>query len=204
VLAGVALAVFAIRVVLLCLEQPWFTQTLVVRYSVLARPEASQVGEAARRFVTSGDAVARSTLDRLMTADAVQHLDDVRRVLAGARTVTIVLGLALVVWVVVFARRRPRELSRALLVAAAILGAFVLVAGTVALTDFDAFFSAFHGLFFAPGTWTFPSDSLLIRLFPEPFWVAAGAAWAVGVLVMAASYAVLGWFVRRRSGASVP
>lgn len=203
-LAGIALAVFAIGVVLLCLEQPWFTQTLVARYSVLARPEASQVGEAARRFVTSGDAVARSTLDRLMTADAVQHLDDVRRVLAGARTVTIVLGLALIVWVVVFARRRPRELSRALLVAAAILGAFVLVAGTVALTDFDAFFSAFHGLFFAPGTWTFPSDSLLIRLFPEPFWVAAGAAWAVGVLVMAASYAVLGWFVRRRSGASVP
>ena len=66
----------------------------------------------------------------------------------------------------------------------------MLVAAGTAVLDFDTFFSAFHGLFFEPGTWTFPSDSVLIRLFPEAFWIAAGASWATLVLVAAAGYQV--------------
>ena len=37
-------------------------------------------------------------------------------------------------------------------------------------------FTAFRGVFFRPGTWQFPVDSALIRLFPEPFWQQAAAA----------------------------
>ena len=47
----------------------------------------------------------------------------------------------------------------------------------------DWLFTTFHGVFFAAGTWTFPSDSLLIRLFPESFWIAAAAAWAALVVL---------------------
>ena len=66
----------------------------------------------------------------------------------------------------------------ALKVGAAVSAVFVLLAAAAAVLDFSAFFTAFHGLFFEAGTWTFPYDSLLIRLFPESFWVAAGVGWA--------------------------
>ena len=35
---------------------------------------------------------------------------------------------------------------------------------------FDAFFVAFHNVFFQPGTWMFLWSDTLIRLFPERFW----------------------------------
>jgi len=43
----------------------------------------------------------------------------------------------------------------------------VVVAVLAATSNFDAFFTAFHGLFFKAGTWTFDADSLLIETFPE-------------------------------------
>ena len=54
----------------------------------------------------------------------------------------------------------------------------VVLGAASAFVDFDTFFAAFHGLFFRSGTWTFPYDSMLIRLFPERFWIASGVAWA--------------------------
>jgi uncharacterized membrane protein len=73
------------------------------------------------------------------------------------------------------------------------LVAVVALALLAAFTDFEWLFTKFHGLFFTSGTWTFPADSMLIRLFPEPFWVASGAAWATLVLLAAA----LLWGVQR-------
>ena len=65
------------------------------------------------------------------------------------------------------------------------------------LVNFDALFTWFHGLFFAAGTWEFPADSLLIELFPDGFWVAAGVTWAALVASGGLVLAVAGWFVRR-------
>ena len=41
------------------------------------------------------------------------------------------------------------------------------------IKNFDAAFYKFHDIFFAPGTWTFPTNSTLITLFPTEFWVDA-------------------------------
>ena len=48
----------------------------------------------------------------------------------------------------------------------------VLLVGIVAYltVDFNDFFVQFHGVFFAPGTWTFLFSDSFIRLFPERFW----------------------------------
>jgi uncharacterized membrane protein len=86
-----------------------------------------------------------------------------------------------------FAAARMRDDRRAIgwVLRAAAWGTLALVAASVAFgaADFERFFSAFHGLFFAAGTWTFPEGSLLIQLFPEPLWAAFGALWAAGVLL---------------------
>jgi uncharacterized membrane protein len=69
----------------------------------------------------------------------------------------------------------------------AVLIALAVLAG---LSNFDALFTAFHGLFFAEGTWTFAADSLLIRTFPEQFWATAAGVWAALILLGAVALAL--------------
>ena len=197
--AGLVLAVLTLGVALLPLQMPWVTATLSSRYSVLPAAIALPLAEAARDFVVSGDPNARAVLARAMTPEAVSHLEDVEVVLGAANTATLLLSLGLGAWAWFRARRRPDLGRRALGSAAVLLTAGVVLAAGVALVDFDTFFSAFHGLFFEPGTWTFPSDSVLIRVFPEPFWTAAGSAWAALVLVAAAGYGWAWWAGGRES-----
>ena len=59
-----------------------------------------------------------------------------------------------------------RALRDAGLITLAAIAAIVI--GAVAA--WNAFFTAFHNLFFADGTWQFLYSDTLIRLFPEQFW----------------------------------
>jgi integral membrane protein (TIGR01906 family) len=110
---------------------------------------------------------------------AVSHLRDVRAVLSGARIATGAAALLLAFYVGFgVMRRRFAQLSEGMAWGAVLIAVFLLLAGGAALLDFETVFASFHGLFFAAGTWTFPYDSMLIRLFPERFWAASAAAWA--------------------------
>ena len=67
-------------------------------------------------------------------------------------------------------------------------GAIGLVAGLLLLLayigiNFESFFTNFHQVFFASGTWTFEYTDTLIRLFPIQFWA------DVSVLVVATALA---------------
>jgi integral membrane protein (TIGR01906 family) len=131
---------------------------------------------------------------------AVSHLLDVRRVISGARLATGVAALLLAVYVGwCLSRRRFAVLARGMLVAAIFLTVAIVLAVFFALTSFDELFITFHGLFFAPGTWMFPADSLLIRLFPERFWEASGAAWAGMSLIGAGLLAAAARMLRVRA-----
>jgi integral membrane protein (TIGR01906 family) len=122
-------------------------------------------------------------------AAAVSHLMDVRSVIGSARLATGITSLLLATYVgLCVGKRRFRLLTSGMKVGSWVIGGLLLVAVMAASTDFSSFFTAFHGLFFASGTWTFSADSLLIRLFPERFWMASGVAWAV---LMAAGAALL-------------
>ena len=111
--------------------------------------------------------------------NAVQHLLDVRAVLAAARVGTGLAALVLALYMAVsLARRRAGPLVAGMRGGALLAATLVLAGALVALVDFESFFTWFHSLFFRAGTWTFPADSLLIRLFPERFWEASGAIWA--------------------------
>jgi integral membrane protein (TIGR01906 family) len=126
-------------------------------------------------------------------AAAVSHLLDVRSVISAARLASGAAALVLAVYVAVcIARRRFSRLRSGMRAAAWALVAAVGLAGVAGLLDFDTLFASFHSLFFASGTWTFPADSMLIRLFPEPFWIASGACWAALVLLFAGLLALAG------------
>lgn len=200
-IAALVLAVAIIGLTLLPLTSSLFVRTLVTAVDAeqltgLGPEGTLQAAEAVRVFVLSEDApdlpaqiAGRPAFD----ASAVQHLVDVRLVLVPARQLALIAALLGLGWLLL-SRARPRLLAAALAGAAWTLLGLVGLALLVGLTDFDAFFAWFHSLFFAPGTWQFPADALIIRIFPLGFWMTAAALWAGLVL---ASSGLLLTFVRR-------
>lgn len=189
-LAAAALFVAVLGLTLLPLTSALYVRTLVTAVDAeeltgLGGERTLEAAESVRRFVLDPDAPAlpeqidgRPAFDRF----ASSHLVDVRDVLVPARMLALVTGIAAAAWLVL--RRRDRTLVASALRAAALaLLAGLVLAAAVGLTDFDSFFTWFHGLFFAAGTWVFPADALLIRVFPLPFWMISAGAWAVLVLM---------------------
>lgn len=192
-IASAVLAVGALGLALLPV-----TSSVCVRALVTAVDSAAITGisegatfdaaEAVRVFVLDPDAPPLpSTIESVPAFDdaAVSHLVDVRNVIVPARTLALVLGVLAAAWIAVRVRTATgRRIAGAGLrgagVALGILAALAVLAGFL---DFDSLFTWFHGLFFEAGTWMFPASALLIRVFPTPFWVSAGALWGVLVLM---------------------
>jgi len=204
--AALVVAVAVVGIALWPLTTAVCVRTLVTvvgseELSGLDREDTLATAVAVLRFVTdrqAPDLPARVGSVAGFDSDAVSHLIDVRNVLIPARTLALVAAALACAWCVL----RARTLWGRQAVGAALRGAGWLLVGTggIALLagalDFDAFFAAFHSLFFAAGTWVFPADALLIRLFPLPFWITAGAMWAALVLVAAVLLIVFGTRLR--------
>ena len=146
---------------------------------------------------TNGDFLANIGNDPpILDASERSHMSDVGglvRALAILEITALVVLVATGRWL----RRERARRGRALLAAAAGVGAAAIVLAAFFAFAFDAAFAAFHALFFKAGTWQFGPDSNLIRLFPEPFWfevsLLAGASIVLGVLLAA-------WIARRDLG----
>jgi integral membrane protein (TIGR01906 family) len=144
-------------------------------------------------------AVRTSAGGEALNTREVDHLVDVRVVVerlfrAHAVATVATLAAAVTLWL----RRQRAGLARSLRHGVVATGA--LIAGVVgfSLVDFDAFFTAFHGLFFRAGTWTFEFTDTLIQLYPLPLWM--DAVWKIGVAVaveMVLVYALGSWLARK-------
>ena len=127
-----------------------------------------------------------------LTSEALSHLDDVHEVVFLAAPALAAIALVALGLLSVAATQRGRRAAGAAFVAA---GAFViclfLACGLWAALDFSGFFAAFHALFFAAGSWTFPADSLLITMYPAAFWMGMGIVWlAVSALASILAIAI--------------
>jgi integral membrane protein (TIGR01906 family) len=128
------------------------------------------------------------------------HMLDVQRVYRTATsTAGWSLGLILLAGFVLglSAETRP-ALARAVraggLWTAALAGAVGLFAGVA----WSLWFGTFHVAFFRPGTWTFPFSDMLVRLFPEQFWVDTTAALLALTIVSGLLIAFAGQLALRR------
>lgn len=147
----------------------------------------------------SPDELAAAPEEYTLPADALSHLDDVYRVVAGARIGLVVVALLAVAACAHVAIRVGRRALGGVLAAAgvAVVAVFALLAAWV-VVDFNGFFAAFHSLFFANGTWTFSYDSLLITMYPPEFWIGMGAVWLATTGLLSIAAVVVGVFLRRR------
>ncbi|MBT2514034.1 TIGR01906 family membrane protein [Arthrobacter sp. ISL-30] len=146
-----------------------------------------------------GDLMNRNG-DPLFKDGEVAHMADVKLVILssfGAGALLLLLGLVAILYL----RKRSRGGVRRGLFAGSIVTLVIIVAlATLALLGWQQFFTEFHRIFFASGTWTFALEDTLIRLFPGQFWVDAGIAIAALVLIAAVVTLVLTWPTRRRRG----
>lgn len=131
----------------------------------------------------------------------LQHMADVRQVTQTAFAVGLLLfAVGLLVGLLLARSERGRLALRSGLIGGALLTIAAIVALAVGvLLAWDTFFTMFHELFFAAGSWTFDYTDSLIRLFPERFW--QDAALTIGGLTLTGALIVLAaaWRWARRS-----
>jgi integral membrane protein (TIGR01906 family) len=125
-----------------------------------------------------------------VTPEEITHMDDVRSVV----TLVLVAWLvALVVLGLVWLRRRD-ALREGLRVGGLLTLGLIGAAALAMAVDWEAFFTAFHGIFFEGDSWRFADEESLRRLYPYAFWQLAG-----GVLVaLVVAQAVALWALARR------
>ncbi|MGC9394620.1 MAG: TIGR01906 family membrane protein [Anaerolineae bacterium] len=133
-------------------------------------------------------------------AREISHMDDVKLVydqLTAVALIAFVIAVA-AAWVLI--RQDRLALVWGALSDGSLFTLCVLVTlGVWMAVGFDAFFTAFHGIFFASGTWLFSYSDTLIRLFPLRFWADAGLMIAAGVGALAFALALFARAMQKRS-----
>nr|WP_242701456.1 TIGR01906 family membrane protein [Arthrobacter cavernae] len=148
-----------------------------------------------------GDLVGQDG-SKLFKGSEVAHMADVKLVMLssfGAGALLIVLSIIAMIYL---RKRSNGGIRRGLFAGSIVTLAVIIGLGVLGVMGWQQFFTEFHRIFFASGTWTFALDDTLIRLFPGQFWMDAGIAIAALVFVAATATLVLTWPTRRRRGLS--
>jgi integral membrane protein (TIGR01906 family) len=129
----------------------------------------------------------------------LSHMVDVKRVYDLLTVVAAVLLIATAIDVGYLAvRGEVEEIGRGLQGAGILALSLIAALALWMLVGFNAFFTAFHRVFFEGGTWLFRASDTLIRLFPLRFWQDAGFLVAGGVSGLAIILLVVGHRLKRR------
>lgn len=134
----------------------------------------------------------------LFAPDEVGHMADVKTVIQLTFAAALVLAVISVIAIVYLGRRYPGGVRRSLFSGAVATLVLIIAVAVLAALGWQRFFAAFHSVFFADGTWTFAADDTLIRLFPGQFWIDAGIAIAVIVLIISVATLIMTWPTGRR------
>jgi integral membrane protein (TIGR01906 family) len=129
----------------------------------------------------------------------LRHMADVQSVYQGMLVAGFVAALAMLAGgIVLMAIGRPTPfLPTALMTSSLLTVGLLVVVGVTMVLNWNAFFTAFHRIFFEGDTWLFDFSDTLIRLFPIRFWTDVGAL-LVGLLVVEAGLVGLaGWLWSR-------
>jgi len=146
-----------------------------------------------------GELVNRSG-DKLFKDGEVSHMADVKLVILSAFGAGALLIILSIVAIAYLRRRSVGGARRGLFAGSIVTLAIILGLGALAVLSWQQFFTEFHRIFFASGSWTFALEDTLIRLFPGQFWIDAGIAIAAMVLLAALVTLILTWPTRRRRG----
>lgn len=137
----------------------------------------------------------------LFLGTEVQHMADVKLVMSFTYLGGVVLGVIALIALAYLGKRYAGGIRRGLF--AGSVATLVLLAGltTLAILGWESFFTTFHRIFFANGTWTFNYSDTLIRLYPPQFWIDAAIGIAGLVVITALVTLFATWpTAKRREG----
>jgi integral membrane protein (TIGR01906 family) len=146
-----------------------------------------------------GDLVNRSG-GSLFKDGEVSHMADVKLVILSTFGAGALLILLSIVAITYLRRRSSGGVRRGLFAGSIVTLVVILALGALAVLGWQQFFTEFHRIFFASGSWTFSLQDTLIRLFPGQFWIDAGIVIAALVLLTGLVTLILTWPTRRRRG----
>ena len=146
-----------------------------------------------------GDLVNRAG-EKLFKDGEVSHMADVKLVILSAFGAGALLALFSLVAILYLRRRSTGGVRRGLFAGSIATLVIIIGLGVLAALSWEQFFTEFHRVFFANGTWTFSLQDTLIRLFPGQFWVDSGIVIGALVLLAALLTLVLTWPTRKRRG----
>jgi len=124
----------------------------------------------------------------MYNARELRHMHDVKIVTQFAYAAATIVGLIVVVAAYTLWRMNRLMLRNAIFQGSIFTLGIIAAIVLIAILNWDTFFTGFHQLFFASGTWRFEYSDTLIRLFPEQFWFDAalviGGLTVLGALVL--------------------
>lgn len=144
------------------------------------------------RYVKSEASLEELIGLKIYNVRELSHLEDVRGMISQARLLVLILAAGVFLDLAgMFRRGRRGAAQRTIRTGGLTALAGLGLLGLSMLGNFNVFFLKFHALFFRPSSYAFdPANSLLVHVFPVPFWVHTftGAA-LVGFLLAAITLA---------------
>jgi integral membrane protein (TIGR01906 family) len=137
---------------------------------------------------------------KLFKDSEVSHMADVKLVILTSFGAGLLLILLSIIAIVYLRKRSEGGVRRGLFAGSIVTLVIIIGLAVLATLSWQQFFTEFHRIFFANGTWTFSLEDTLIRLFPGQFWVDAGIVIGVLVFLAATVTFILTWPTRRRRG----
>ncbi len=140
------------------------------------------------------------TNNSLFDKDELSHMVDVKHVTNMLWRVQFGAGLIVIAGLITLLafRETRRDGYRALFRSGVLTVGVLVFLVLFVLLGWQMFFIVFHGLFFAPGTWTFEYSSSLIRLYPDRLFFDAGSIITIGALLAGAAIGGIGYLLGRQ------
>ncbi|MGF4045550.1 TIGR01906 family membrane protein [Paenarthrobacter nitroguajacolicus] len=138
--------------------------------------------------------------DKLFTDSEVSHMADVKLVILSAFGAGLLLIVLSIIAILYLRKRSTGGIRRGLFAGSIVTLVIIIGLAVLAVLGWQQFFTEFHRIFFANGTWTFSLEDTLIRLFPGQFWIDAGIVIGALVFLAATVTFILTWPTKRRRG----
>lgn len=140
---------------------------------------------------------------KLFKDSEVAHMADVKMVILSSFGAGVLLIILSIIAIVYLRKRSNGGIRRGLFAGSIVTLVIIIGLAVLAALSWQQFFTEFHRIFFANGTWTFSLEDTLIRLFPGQFWVDAGIVIGALVFIAATLTFIFTWPTKRRRGITV-
>ncbi len=172
-------------------DKPYYVEQFVKNDVYSKVPEAEQVLDNVFAFF-DGEELSSEFFEE----KEISHMKDVKRLIdTGSYLLYFLVGLFIVLMIVLIKIVKRRKVAKYLGFSLAADGSIVIVVSLILfLLNFSNLFTNFHMVFFPQGNWMFPSESMLIRLFPKAFFYDISSRIVRNSVVTAVIMGVVGMF----------